>query len=446
MERTPEGARNLLETLDLATDVIFLTSMTFSALMVLTALTRYVYNAKCWNMTVMGQVFLTFYFFCHLISRLTVFVVLFSTAEISKIMESNGRKFYSEEAKSTLTSVSASIISAVLIFVHIVVLYFYNFCFIKGFRKINIVQQCVHVLINALVAVPFKLPDTPVPSSEEDGKFDHDDRGDPAFQRRSSETSLASHAVQVFPLRAKSTAGPLSFSDPGPLWREFPDVSEPLIVELGNLREEIEKLWWEEPDVKLTLKRVKKKLPKYLLRSASEDLIEKTYRYLQNNGFINKRLYNPRRTRLEYFWLLSIHLLFNTLALCLEIGTGGVKTKSGHYFSWDVRFGTFFLGLIFLLIYYKRYHTSRDLIAMPLPCCWFCQFRDFLCCKKGEEPVQAIPDDEEMQKCLEDPSLPIDDSKNKNHVLQTEDEKNIDLKPSGYQNEEVVVSLDKEDS
>ena len=37
----------------------------------------------------------------------------------------------------------------------------------------------------------------------------------------------------------------------------------------------------------------------------------------------------------------------------------------GHYYSWDVRLATFSLAVLSLLLYYKRYHLTKDVILTP---------------------------------------------------------------------------------
>ena len=48
--------------------------------------------------------------------------------------------------------------------------------------------------------------------------------------------------------------------------------------------------------------------------------------------------------------------LFSTVALTVELVNGGTKLQSTGkiYYSWDIRAVLFVLGLVFLLIYYKR--------------------------------------------------------------------------------------------
>jgi hypothetical protein len=42
-------------------------------------------------------------------------------------------------------------------------------------------------------------------------------------------------------------------------------------------------------------------------------------------GFINRKLFNPRRTKTEFFWLLILHLIINVIALAIEVANGGIQ-------------------------------------------------------------------------------------------------------------------------
>ena len=62
-------------------------------------------------------------------------------------------------------------------------------------------------------------------------------------------------------------------------------------------------------------------------------------------------------------WGWHIYILFHMqafslVALTVELLNGGTRLQStgNMYYSWDIRAVLFVLGLVFLLIYYKRYH------------------------------------------------------------------------------------------
>jgi hypothetical protein len=136
----------------------------------------------------------------------------------------------------------------------------------------------------------------------------------------------------------------------------FPNLED--AFDFSNVRQKILKLWWEDPKRDLTFEEVLEKYGKLTSQRRSR----KIYDDLVKKGFINRKLFNPRRAKSEYFWLLIFHLIINVIALGIEVVNGGIQTNKGLYYSWDIRFSMFFLGLIFLALYYKKYHLLHDLV------------------------------------------------------------------------------------
>ena len=107
---------------------------------------------------------------------------------------------------------------------------------------------------------------------------------------------------------------------------------------------------------------------------------------------INRPLLNPVQTKREYFWLFLIVVLENILALCVELYNGGVWTSQGHYYSWDLRLGTFTLAILSLLYYYNKCHMTRDLMDAPKCGGWLNYLPICLCCVK-DKPMKAMEDE-----------------------------------------------------
>ena len=121
------------------------------------------------------------------------------------------------------------------------------------------------------------------------------------------------------------------------------------------------------------------------------NIIQNIYDFLCDNGYINKTFHcPPRQTKQEYFWLLTFHLLVNALSLVIEWCNGGVFTNKGRYISWDIRLGSFVVGLVFLWLYYTKYHLVKYLSSAKT-------FRHRLklffifACKEQESVMKAIP-------------------------------------------------------
>ena len=385
--------------LNIARDLIFMGSCLFSCVMILTALSRYVYHSKGQNMTVKGQVCLSLYFLFMIASRLTLFVALFSTSEAR------------EGEELPITLLAAAFIAIPLISVHFVIIWIYKWKYVPEFRMSNVVEQFVHVLVNTLLVVPFSTYDIQAKKYRKEPP-----PSNILLNSLSDEISLTLSVVQLSNKKCIHETKNLQRERryhrntlrSASAYNEFDaDVIDlttaPLIVRLGRLHERIEKMWWENPNEYLDQEQVRKRLPEF---AGQEIYVDKTFEFLEANGFINKRLYNPRQTKSEYFWLLLVHLVINLIALIAEIVNGGRTTQAGLYYSWDVRLGTFFMGLVFLLLYYKQYHVMKDLVTLPLCSCGyaFVKFCPILFCAKKEQAMQAIPDDDELKRSL-NPSL-----------------------------------------
>ena len=83
----------------------------------------------------------------------------------------------------------------------------------------------------------------------------------------------------------------------------FPNLVD--AFDFSNVREKILNLWWEDPGRDLSLEKVLEKFGNL----TTENRIRKIYDDLVNKGFINRKLFNPRRTKAEYFWLFILHLV-----------------------------------------------------------------------------------------------------------------------------------------
>ena len=82
-----------------------------------------------------------------------------------------------------------------------------------------------------------------------------------------------------------------------------------------NVRKKIQKLWWDDPSRDLSEKEVLEKFGKLTTHAR----VKRTYSDLVKKGFINRKLFNPRRTKTEFFWLLILHLvIFLLYAVCSQ--------------------------------------------------------------------------------------------------------------------------------
>ena len=136
----------------------------------------------------------------------------------------------------------------------------------------------------------------------------------------------------------------------------LPNIVDLLVPNLSQMeskktiRDELMEIWWNNPAEKITPKKAKEKLVGFKLGKIDAKHIEEVVQSLNDKGLINKKLFNPRRTKTEYFWLLILFIAFNLAAFGIEFANAGAKLSvtNGNYYSWDVRSATFVMGLIFL--------------------------------------------------------------------------------------------------
>ncbi len=394
-----ENATSFLEELDLIRDVTFATSLMYSFIMVISALARYVFQCKNKNMTLAGQFVLGIYFACHVVARMTVTIAFFSTAEMPSVIEAAGES--EDETSPAISLLPAAIICTVFFVIQFVAIYLFKYIMVPEFRKADTVDQMVHVLANTLVVIPYATWDEVEPDEKEPadakmiavqkfkfgrrasiilpevtgatGNQTAEAKNPRAFKKAHKRTHSAGAKITVannkthlvldeeenekgdaaVDTEVATNAEKIIIPNPGAVFKK--------ITVGSNVFDEIQKFWWKNPERKLTLYEIKEEFKSkgkwYLIED--ERLLESTFQKLVDSGYINKKLFNPRRTKAEFFWLLAIQLFLNLLALTVEVVNGGAKTAHGLYYSWDVRLASFFMGLIFLALYYKKYHVMR---------------------------------------------------------------------------------------
>jgi len=167
-------------------------------------------------------------------------------------------------------------------------------------------------------------------------------------------------------------------------------------------------LWWNDPrkaiDVESVTTALKQKFETKYGHFVEKELIQELLEDLQAQGLINKTLFHPRRTKVEYFWLFCIQILINVLAIIPEIVNNGFKTERGAYYSWDIRLYSFLTSILFLMFYYKRYHVQKNLNQRISFFGCSKNFCPILCGCKKDKPMQAIPDDSELEGSTRSPT------------------------------------------
>lgn len=100
--------------------------------------------------------------------------------------------------------------------------------------------------------------------------------------------------IQRFKRRQKK-AGNLNSKDDESTQNFFPNFEE--AFDFAKVREKILKLWWEDPGRDLTLEEVERKFGNL----ATRKVIRKRFDDLVKKGFINRKLYNPRKLYYKTF-------------------------------------------------------------------------------------------------------------------------------------------------
>ncbi len=303
------------------------------------------------------QVFLSLYFTCHIVSRLTIFIALYSTAEPSVLPDG-------EVHVPPISLFPAAVLGLFIFVFHFLLIAWYKHRRVPGFCDADPVQRFVHVLVNTLVAVPFSTWDVDMPSSEDEDPFcESTNKGEGSEQPRAKRSTscpatLPADEVAAAAAAAAAAARPnpapgdkngdlkrplvsahhhhrseanLRPGQPSVTW---PNISPELRDGVMSLRGKMEELWWEDPSRPITAAMVRRGCGE-TVALLDEAAVAEILSDVDRNGFVNKRgLYLPRKTKREYFWLFAFHLAFNLIALVIEVrrllSPTGLKSRRGE--------------------------------------------------------------------------------------------------------------------
>jgi len=330
-----------------------------------------------------------------------------------------------------ISLVPACVLGFLLYVFHFIFIFWLKWRCVRNFRRVEKLQQFVHVLVNTVVVVPFSTWDVDMPA---DCDEDPDCSIGDANNRRSMSWSVGidligregnvytqqqtnygrtrghartgSHPEFVNGQARITTAvapnrGAISALRSAAL---RPGSPTPLGAGVADVRRRITALWWRNPGRNLTLHEVRLREPETLGLQDPETLGQ-IFDGLVLDGLINKKLYPPQKTKREYFWLLAAHLAFNLMTLAVEVINGGGYTTAGRYYSWDIRFSAFFIGCVALVSYYRYCHVSSDLLRTEEKCCDLRSFFGVVFGCRKQENLSASPIEEDLLKYFGPPSL-----------------------------------------
>ena len=354
-------------------------------------------------MSLKGQVCYGLYIVMHLIMRITVPIAILST---------------SQNSNAPVSFAPACALCLLFCIIQVLAVYLYKFFTIPEFRKESLEHQIVHVLANTIVVIPYSNWDQDEPPnlvlSVKQIKMN---RRIKRKHFKPASSSLKTHIrnrshdfAQNFKKghnRSKSDGAhkfPIVHEPQKP---SIADAILPNFAELEskqNIQKELMKIWWDNPAERLTADNAKEALVGYKMGKINVEDIEEVVRTLNEKGLINKKLFNPRRTKKEYFWLLIIQILLNLAAFGIEVANAGADVAYGNYYSWDVRLATFVMGMIFLSMYYKKYHVMRKLIKFRY-CGWGLNYCPIFFGAKKDQPMKAIPNEVKLERILSEEEL-----------------------------------------
>jgi len=384
--------------LDLVRDVVISGSLFYSFGIVLTALVKYWYQAKNLAISWMGQAVLCFYMGFLTVNKLTTAISIFSNTQL-----------ISSASDTDLPNISLSwgvILFIFLILVRLALVYFYKRRFSIGLKSGTFIDHWINVMVNTLVIIPFVVQSEPLRELKDKEKqfFFSPEKTQQKREELKRKTQLLRIISQV---DTHGVEREVVESVAGLVMPNMNFFTAPLLYD--DFRAEIIKLWWENPSEKLDIGTVKRSLlgnnssMKHRLLSLKREEVDQNIRvtleHLEYIGLVNTPLLNPAPTKREYFWLLLLVLGENIAAVCVELATGGVKTKEHSYYSWDIRLACLTLALMFLLAYYKKYHVTRDLTSTGLCVGWISNIPVCLCCKK-DAWLAAPPNEDAMQEII----------------------------------------------
>ena len=405
----------LFEELNIMRDIVIFGSVIYSFFITLTALVKYWYQSKALSINIKGLFTLFSYMFFMVLNKLTTITSLFANTQPSG--------FSQDENELTVSLLSAFIIFSLFLVFRISLVYFYKRFFSTGkdgFKEISacckrdhsseekrlkrgwetgdFVSQWINVIVNCIVVTPFMVQkETLKVLKDIEKEFS-------SPQQTQSKRDSLRRRKSLYQMERGNSIDVVDDYNGVPIPNSNVFVNQNISK---DLREVIRLMWWENPTTKLDVEKVKNQLDqnkgiksKYMKLSMNDEEIRMnikiTLEQMESVGIVNTPLLNPVSTKREYFWLFLIVVLENIIALSIELLNGGVSTGQGRYYSWDIRLFTFFSALLSLLLYYSRFHMTRDLRTYPGCGGWINYLPVCLCCKP-DQGMTAMPNEVEYK-------------------------------------------------
>ena len=345
-------------------------------------------------MSLKGQACYVLFIFMHLILQITNPIAILSTSMTDS---------------SLVSYKQASILWSVFCIFQVFAIYLFKSLTIPEFKKEPIEHQVVHVLANTIAVIPFKTWDHEEPQeslvmTKEQIELEADRKvrrpsSLPSSMIPKKQNKLHSKSLDNFSLEQE-------YNEENCLSQIQIDQEDQVQQLTEDIRDILIQIWWKDPSRELTVDNAKEELDHWIsstnskLGKTGHADIGKVVESLNEKGFINKKLYHPRCTKMEYFWLFFIQVIISVATFIIEIANAeddAGATKGIQYYTWDIRAGTFLMGLFFLGMYYKKHHMMKKVIKFRCFCLRYCPI--FFCTKR-EKPIQAIPNRAKLEEIL----------------------------------------------
>jgi len=390
----------ILSGLNLMRDVVMGASILWSMFVIISALVKYWYQAKNLAVSLQGQICLGLYFLALSVNRLTTIISLFANTQPLDAPFDDGSP--GSEPKIGITGAFA-IFLALVVFLRPLCVLIYKWNFSRNFsiswdkfKWSEVVDRFINLLVNCLVVTPFMVQTENITVLKELNEqfMGADSDSKERLEKRRNSLKRKTSVMRMSSLVENQT------NRQAEVLQNYNGVFMPNMnfftsaFLYNDLRDLIRDLWWEDPSRHLDLDRIMKAVReqqaqksslKTILETLDQDQLKENIRitldHLEQVGMVNQPMLNPVQTKREYFWLFLFVIVENAIALLVEVINGGVMTREGHYYSWDVRLISLLVAWVFLIAYYKKYHMTRDITTKPVCGTWLHYIPVWFCCK-----------------------------------------------------------------
>merc|ERR1719300_219291 len=230
-------------------DVVISGSLLYSMGIVLTALVKYWYQAKNMALSWMGQTALGLYMGFLTINKLTTAISIFSNTQLISSA--------SDLESPNISLAWGIVLFLVLVLLRLCIVFFYKRTFSLGWQAGTFIDHWINIMVNTLVVIPYMVQSEPIKElKEKEQEFNFSP--EKVHQKR-EELRRKAELLRIFSqLDAHGIKRDVVESVSGLFMPNTNFFTAPLLYD--DFREEIIKLWWQNPSKKLDITTVKRSL------------------------------------------------------------------------------------------------------------------------------------------------------------------------------------------